>query len=382
MAVYYFTISLLAGVGYISLKKDKNRSAVSLYLAASFLLLVFLASFRYAIGFDYFSYRYIYDWAGEWSFAQILQVYWTEPLYFLLCKISSLAGLSYPMFLVIVNIFLMACAMQFIYRFSKIPWVSVYLYVCLQFLAYNMNLIRQSIATAFFLLAFPFLKDRKLLPYTALFLAGGLFHNSLLFLFPLYFLLPIKLSRRTLTWLAALTAAAYLFFEPLFDLVKPLLPVKYANYQGSYFWHANGFCYVIFPFLYCLLIYLFRSRIQDPFLRNLCLNSALAQGIISLFITKHFILERFAVYPFAFSLIAIPEIISSYKEVRETTPIKDSIDSFFDKRRHGGKPALTYRRILILFLLFGMAYFLFAAANGFHNVYPYVSILDKSRTIP
>ncbi len=224
-----------------------------------------------------------------------------------------------------------------------------------------MNLMRQSIATAFFILAFPFLKKRKILPFTALILVGGLFHNSLLFVFPLYFLLPMKLDRKTLTWLAALTAMAYLFFEPLFCLVKPLLPIKYGNYQGTYFWNANGFRYVIFPFLYCLLIYLFRKRIQDPSLRNLFLNSALAQAVISLFITKHFILERFAVYPFVFSLIAIPEIIIS---------------------KCDGKPILTYRRILILFLLFGMAYFLFAAANGFHNVYPYVSILEKSRTMP
>ena len=361
MAVYYFAIFMLTGIGYISMKKDANRRTVSLYLAGSFLLLVCLASFRYAIGFDYFSYRSIYGWAGEWSFSLILRVYWMEPLFFLLCKICSLAGLSYPMFLVIINVFLMACAMQFIYRYSRIPWVSVYLYICLQFLAYNMNLMRQSIATAFFILAFPFLKKRKILPFTALILVGGLFHNSLLFVFPLYFLLPMKLDRKTLTWLAALTAMAYLFFEPLFCLVKPLLPIKYGNYQGTYFWNANGFRYVIFPFLYCLLIYLFRKRIQDPSLRNLFLNSALAQAVISLFITKHFILERFAVYPFVFSLTAIPEIIISTCD---------------------GKPILTYRRILILFLLFGMAYFLFAAANGFHNVYPYVSILEKSRTMP
>ena len=185
MAVYYFAIFMLTGIGYISMKKDANRRTVSLYLAGSFLLLVCLASFRYAIGFDYFSYRSIYGWAGEWSFSLILRVYWMEPLFFLLCKICSLAGLSYPMFLVIINVFLMACAMQFIYRYSRIPWVSVYLYICLQFLAYNMNLMRQSIATAFFILAFPFLKKRKILPFTALILVGGLFHNSLLFVFPL-----------------------------------------------------------------------------------------------------------------------------------------------------------------------------------------------------
>ena len=115
-----------------------------------------------------------------------------------------------------------------------------------------------------------------------------------------------------------------------------------------------------------MLIILFRNRIKDPLLRSVYINSAVYHFIISLFITKHFILERFAVYPFAFSLIAIPEIISSYE----------------DKKERGRKPFLTYHRVLLLFLLFGGAYFAFAALFGFHHVYPYTGLWDKSISPP
>lgn len=374
MTIYYLTIVTLAGLGFVltDIKKQdarkelENSRACALYLAVSFLLLVFVSSCRYAIGFDYFSYRNIYETTAQWTCADILRIHPDEPLFFLTCKLLGTMGCPYQILLLIINVFLLSAAMFFIRRYSKIPWVSVYLYITLQFLAYNMNLIRQSIATAFFLLAFPYLKNRKILPFTLLILAGGLFHNSLLFLFPLYFLLPQKHMRKSLLTLAALTTVTYIFFEPLFSVIKPVLPARYANYQGGYFWHPNGLQYVVFPALYCVLIFLFRSRIKDTLLRSLCINSAIYHFIISLFITKHFILERFAVYPFAFSLIAIPEIISSYE----------------DKKERGRKPFLTYRRVLLLFLLFGGAYFVFAALFGFHHVYPYTGLWDKSISSP
>lgn len=365
MAIYYLTISFSAGLGYVLTEHKKSRQTTAIYVAACLLLLIFVASCRYAIGFDYFSYRNMYEMVNGWSWGDILRIYSGEPLFFLFCKVIGSIGCPYQVFLMIINVFLLTAAIHFMCSYSKIPWLSIYLYITLQFLSYNMNLIRQSIATAFFLLAYPYLKNRKILPYTILVLIGGLFHNSLLFLYPLYFLLPIKQSKHSLLSLAALTTLVYIFFDPLFELLEPLLPTKYTKYQGGFFWQANGFYYVLFPGLYCLLIYLFRKRIADSMLSAVCLNSAIYHFIISLFITKHFILERFAIYPFVFALIAIPEIISSYQ-----------------KKRTGSKPVLTYHRVLFLFLIFGGAYFAFAAFCGFHHVYPYVGLWDKSVSAP
>lgn len=378
MAVYYFTISILTGLGYILSEKNilfrnnpncnvrNEKKAAALCLAAAFLIFTFLASFRYAIGFDYFSYRDIYTFVSGWSFDDIFLIYPEEPLYYVTCRLFSLAGCPFPLFLLIINIFLMSVSMQFIYRFSRLPWLSAYLYITLQFLAYNMNLIRQSIATAFFMLAYPYLKNRKLLPFTLFMAAGGLFHNSLLFLYPLYFLLPLKFSRKSMGLLTGAVLLVYLFFDPLFQLLVPFLPVKYAAYQGGYFWNSNGFDYVIPSGVYCLLIYLFRNRLGDSPQGRIFQNSALYQFLITLFITKHFILERFAIYPFVFSLTAIPELIHSFREKPGTV----------------GKFSLTYRRVLMLFLLFGLGYFLFASNRGFHRVYPYVSLIDKSCSAP
>ncbi len=219
--------------------------------------------------------------------------------------------------------------------------------------------------------AFPSLKNQKLAFYTLFIFIGGLFHNSLWFVYPLYFILPKKFSRKTIGCLLFFTISVYLCFDPLFSLIRPLLPEKYAIYQQSYFWYSNQWEYAVPPALYLLLICLFQNRIKDPSRRNIYLNSALLYFLISVFITKHFILKRFAAYPFVFSLFAIPDILSSYQK-----------DCNCGCELESRTSARKYTCVTLLFLLYGGAFFLFAASKGFHNVYPYVSLLDQSRSVP
>lgn len=369
MAVYYFTVTLLTGLGYILTDKKKEKKAAVFYLAVSFLALAVLASCRYAIGFDYFSYRDIYEMTAGWPVGDIFHFYWYEPLFFLVCRIFCLINCPYTLFIAAINIFLLSVAMWFIYRYSKMPWVSVYLYITLQFLAYNMNLLRQSIAIAVFLLAYPYLKNRKIVPFTALIFIGGCVHNSLFFMWPLYFLLPKKCSRKFLVTVFLAVAAVYVWFDQLFELVKPLIPAGYAVYEETYFWNANHAEYVVLPAVYGILVYVCTRRVSKTSAAHtieyaIYRNSAAFYFLISLFVTKHFILERFAVYPFALSLAAIPNIIDSFRN------------------KSGEKKDAAYDCVLVLFLIFGAAYFLFAAYKGFHNVYPYVSLLDKSYSMP
>ncbi len=367
MAIYYVTIFGLTGLGYVLTEKKSGTRARDFYLVLAFFVLLLLTSFRYAIGFDYFSYRLIFDMvATEWTLDVIFHDFWYEPGFFLICKFFQLLHLSYPVMLAGINVFLIAVLLWFVRRYSKMPWVSIYLYITLQFLAYHMNLIRQSIALCFFLFAYPFLKEKKIIPYTLILIFGGLLHNSLWFVWPLYFLLTKKATIRYWVSIAIAALLVYVLFDRLFLYVQPYLPMKYAAYPDTDFWSANTFLYVVPAILYGVLLFLFRKRMEDTMARTICLNSAFINILISFFITKHFILERFAVYPFVFSLIAVPDIIASYRR---------------DKKR-GKREHMTYRFVLLLWLLFGAGYFLFAAANGFHQVYPYVSLLERGYSAP
>lgn len=362
MTIYYFIILGLMGLGYVLTERRREQKWTLCYLIVSFLVLTFFASFRYAIGFDYFSYQNIYKMMAEWTFGDIFSSYWYEPLFFILCKIFCLFHCSFSTFLFGVNLFLFFAAMRFIYLESKMPWVSVGLYILLQFLAYNMNLIRQSIALAFFLLAYSYLKSRKMVSFGAFIFVGGLFHNSLWFMAPLYFLLIQKWNWKYLGSVIGITGLVYGFCDPIIYFLSPFIPEKYADYLGSYFWNSNGMIYIIPAFIYLGLVYGFRKRVTDLFLRRIYLNSALYCFFISLFITKHFILERFSVYPFAISLAAIPDMIASCQK-------KEGKDRW-------------YNWVLGICLGFAIGYFFFAVWKGFHHVYPYVSLLQRGYSLP
>lgn len=366
MAIYLLILFFLTGTGFLLTEKQKipRPAGSKAFVSLSFMILLCLSSFRYAIGFDYFSYRDIYRLCGKSSFVSILKYCWYEPLFFICCRLCSLLGLSFQIFLTLVNAFLLFAAMQFIYRHSLIPWMSVFLFIALQFLAYDMNLIRQAIAVCFFLYAAGFIKSRNIIPYTVLLFAGGLFHNSLWFMYPLYFLLPRKFSKKTITALCIAAGILYLFFDQIFALAHPLLPEKYAVYQQTYFWNSSTWEYLLPPALYCLLICGFQNRITDPESRSVYVNSAWMNLLISLFLTKHFILERLAVYPFVFSLTAVPAVTASFRA----------------KDPSAKKQPAPYYFVMLLFVLFGLFYFFFAALKGFHHVYPYISLLEKSRS--
>lgn len=366
MPVYYVLISVLVLAGIYAGKKNTKQSMV-LYLALSALLLTVIASFRYAVGFDYFSYRGIYEGVEDLSFYQVFAMYKDEFLFYILCKCLTLIKIPYIGFLFIVSLFMHSAAMWFIHRYSKIPWISVYFYITLQFFAHNMNLIRQSMALSFFLLAFPFLKKRKFIPFFLIIIGGSLFHNSLFFMLPLYFMLPVKANGKSLGFLFGLTLIAYLLCEPLLQLVMPFLINTYSGYLSSDFWQASTFDYVIIPFLYFVLMLLFWNKYKTGCKdSSIYINSAFYTFAITLFITKHFILERFAVYPNILSIIAIPDVITCFYNNDEAGNLP------FWKRKYCYVPAI--------FLIFGGAAFLFSAYKGVHHVYPYISLLDKAKS--
>ena len=130
-------------------------------------LFVLVATVRYGIGYDYFNYERLYEQLGPMSAAQLVQ----DPVgkqfigYSLLTHLLYRAGLDYRSLLLVINLLMTGVVLWFVKRYSPLPWMSLFFYLTLQFFAHSMNLFRQSIAATICLLAYPFLKKRKLLPF-------------------------------------------------------------------------------------------------------------------------------------------------------------------------------------------------------------------------
>lgn len=345
---YLLTGASLIG-GALPLQRPKYRWG---YLLAMGLACWLLASFRYVTGFDYRFYESAFQ---SISASGLGGADWSEPGYLLLNRAVSQLGGDYRIFLFVFHFLLTALVFVWIGRYSLSPWLSVFLFLTLQYFALSMNFLRQALAAAIVIWTYPFLKNGRFLPACGLVLFAACFHRTALIMLPLCVLLTLPPTKRHYGLAAFATGAAYLLMDPLLNIVVAIVP-KYQHYLTEKYWQGNSFLYVLMP-LGCLLfaIPLLRQTAREKSSPVLA-NSAFYAFLIQLFITRHFILERLSIYPAMFSLLALPAAV--FAPCKRISP----------KTRIG------------ILILGALAYFLFAVSQGFHGVYPYHGIWERVLT--
>ena len=354
---------------------DEKRTA---RLQWTFLLLagglfVLMATMRYGIGYDYFNYERLYEQLGPMTAAQLVQ----DPLgkqfigYSLLTHLLYRAGLDYRSLLLVINLLMTGVVLWFVKRYSPLPWMSLFFYLTLQFFAHSMNLFRQSIAATICLLAYPFLKRRKLLPFVLVVLLAAAFHTSALFFLPFYWILNWKCDGRLLGGLALAAVPVYLFSNRAAQLVTQYLFPNYAGYIGSRYWAGLGYRYAIFPILYFAAAWLTRRWLLAEGQENrILINSSFYVMLLYVFSIHHMILERFSIYLFPYAMLLLPKMVVSVPAVQGESKKKES--KRLERQRRERMVLLA-----VLAVAAGFAYLCFASmqgTNGFHKVYPYVSV--------
>ena len=354
---------------------DEKRTA---RLQWTFLLLagglfVLVATMRYGIGYDYFNYERLYEQLGPMTAAQLVQ----DPVgkqfigYSLVTHLLYRAGLDYRSLLLVINLLMTGVVLWFVKRYSPLPWMSLFFYLTLQFFEHSMNLFRQSIAATICLLAYPFLKRRKLLPFVLVVLLAAAFHTSALFFLPFYWILNWKCDGRLLGGLALAAVPVYLFSNRAAQLVTQYLFPNYAGYIGSRYWAGLGYRYAIFPILYFAAAWLTRRWLLAERQENrILINSSFYVMLLYVFSIHHMILERFSIYLFPYAMLLLPKMVVSVPAVQGESKKKES--KRLERQRRESVVLLA-----ALAVAAGFAYLCFASmqgTNGFHKVYPYVSV--------
>lgn len=336
-------------------------------------LFVLVATMRYGIGYDYFNYERLYEQLGPMTAAQLVQ----DPVgkqfigYSLVTHLLYRAGLDYRSLLLVINLLMTGVVLWFVKRYSPLPWMSLFFYLTLQFFAHSMNLFRQSIAATICLLAYPFLKRRKLLPFVLVVLLAAAFHTSALFFLPFYWILNWKCDGRLLGGLALAAVPVYLFSNRAAQLVTQYLFPNYAGYIGSRYWAGLGYRYAIFPILYFAAAWLTRRWLLAERQENrILINSSFYVMLLYVFSIHHMILERFSIYLFPYAMLLLPKMVVSVPAVQGESKKKES--KRLERQRRESVVLLA-----ALVVAAGFAYLCFASmqgTNGFHKVYPYVSV--------
>jgi hypothetical protein len=169
-----------------------------LFAVFAIFLFAFVA-FRYEVGCDWSGYANHFEQTRYWDEADALLG--TEPGYWLLLVQLHRAGLDYPY----LNLFM---AIPFFWGLVALAWRQpdplAFLILSFPVLILNMPMsaMRQATAIGFVCLALVAFQDRKLVRYTAMIIAGALFHTS-----AIVFLALAPFVRLTLTQATAVMAA-------------------------------------------------------------------------------------------------------------------------------------------------------------------------------
>ncbi|MEA5012881.1 MAG: EpsG family protein [Angelakisella sp.] len=386
MTVYYILLAFVLLAGWYVFEYKKSKQGAVAFMIITAVALVAVATLRYSIGFDYFSYETIYNDIVKLPFGQAVStdIYKSFPLYAALNWVIGAAGGNYTILLLLCNILMTGCVFWVIWRYSKLPWMSVFVYITLQFFAHTMNLFRQSIAMAIILLAYGALRERKPIPYFILILLAATIHISALVMLPVYFIINLEPNWKQYAVLGGGTLLFYIFSDTLFTLVTSTIFTQYASYKDSIYWKGSSAYYLVVPAIYFGIVLLFRKKLMEMDSRNkILINSAFYTFLLYFLMTRHFIFERLSIYVFPFAVLLIPEIIDSFKLETLPEPSKGGkLSKEIRQARLEEKNAKFYRNwaigtvVFICFIYFG-----FAVSRGYHKVYPYVSIFNKEAAV-
>lgn len=390
MMIYYVTLCVLLAGGWLTCVYRPSKQNLVLYLACAGVVLVAIATLRYSIGYDYFNYERIYYNISGMSFSQILKdpVYIEFIGYAVLNKLLAFEGaMGYMTLLLVINIALTALVFWMIYKHSSMPWISVYVYITLQFFAHSMNLVRQSIAATICLLAYRFIRDKKLIPFLLVIAVAFLFHTSALFMLPVYFVLNWNASIKHYLIVGIPALLIYVYSTPIATLVTKYIFTNYAGYINSRYWAGLKWTYAVFPLIYFAITLYYRKALlkEDP-KNKVLVNSAFYTFLLYFFSTHHMILERFSIYIFFYSLFLIPAILGLHKVDYLPKPDSKYIQNFSREERQQAREKMfmqerTKQLAIVISLVLCLGYFQFASVqgtNGYHKVYPYVGIWQQT----
>jgi len=146
------------------------------------------------------------DWINYYSYFNDLE--WYQVLYFfderkygyepgfaIFCMLCKSLFPNYFFMQIIVTLINTYALYYFFKRYTNNIPLGIMLFVVFEGIFIATNLIRNSIAISLFLIALPYLEERKPIKYFALCLLATSFHLSALVYFPLYFFFHIRLNK-------------------------------------------------------------------------------------------------------------------------------------------------------------------------------------------
>lgn len=391
MVVYIalFALAVILGVPLAGRKATKIKKII--YLSVMFVLMYLVTVFRYGIGNDYFSYIRLFNEVSSTPWNELFSLPY-EPLYSVLTKLISMITLNPEAMYAVYAVLILVPVAYSIYRYSDNVWISVTVYLCLTFFYTSLSFIRQSIAASILLLAFGFIKQRKIIPVLIFAVVAVLFHYTALVFIPFYLLAYfLKPTKKTLIIYGSVSVGSLIIclvmkalganpINLLANLATTITGRDYNSYISSK-WFEDGFGveYLVMPIAVLALVmisYFLGWKEKEG--ANTQLWFVLFNASLWSFITYAFIVERFSMFVFIFSLFTIPSVLNYYSEKAEKAINEEKAKKEISRKTPGYSNKKSEEKSDNAFLLtiasvVGMfVYNCWGMYMNFHGITPYM----------
>lgn len=222
-----FGFLLLGGAVDVFGKNERKKHMLFVF---SIILLIGFLGLRGFIGWDWWAYYPSYNNLPNGFNYEIGYEIWSNIFY--------KTGLSYHHFTFIntvADILILAYVLK---KYSKYPIFSMFLFLAVQGLSFEVDLLRNAKAVLLFIISIQFIKERKLIPFLILNILGMTFHMSSVIYLPMYFILNRNYSRKIVLPLIILGNIYYLFDTKLFihilEYMSSVLPAAVGGKITSY----------------------------------------------------------------------------------------------------------------------------------------------------
>jgi len=269
-----------------------------------------------------------------------------EKGYVIFNKILSYISTN-PQFLLIVCALICGISVSyFIYKNSKLPFLSTIIYLGLPCFLINFSGLRQALAIAITLFAVPFIQKKKIIPFVLIVIFASFFHlSAIIFLlaYPVYY---IKSEKVTIAISIGVIPVLYIFRYPVFELLSKFFKENVVLENNS-----SLTLFLVFFAIYIFTILLgHQNDSKEVGYRNLFWLACFCQtfsGVYSLAM-------RVGYYFMVYLVLLLPEVLS----------IKNENSSLMQKRIK----IILYIIILICFATFGF-YSLYKESWAMTNPY-------------
>ena len=271
--------------------------------------LTVLAGIRgYTVGADTGIYLKAFDHYSKLPLnAELVWPYSFELGYFWLTKLCGFLHFSKTAFLFLIAFIIYIPIFKSIYKYSKIPVISIFVYFAFGMFSYSLGIFRQMIAISIILLGLKYVKERCLWKYLFFVFLAMLFHTTALIVLPLYFIKNINPTVLAVLLIPTEIILIILGRYILNFIIVYILP-KYSSYLSEIA-NIEGMTYLMLIFLnmiYFLALWLYtKYKTVD----KLFLNALAIAIVLQVLGYSMEIFGRIVTYYSVFLIFLIPDML-------------------------------------------------------------------------